>query len=662
MRKEHKPVPQRRDKAGSFTLPKPCTWRDVYTSRWFLPILCTLGLAIILNLRLIADIDIGFHLRGGQWMLENMSFHQKDVFTYTVKGNEYLAMYWLFQIMVYLFFKLSSYAGLIILKTSIIVIVFFLIFLRMKRAGAPLWISVPALLLLTFIMKLRFELRPELFTWIFMVAMLLVLDSYLHYKKKNLFWLVIIQLVWANCHGLFILGWIISGAYFISLLIHERRFDKVFAGWFLLQILVPLLNPYFLKGVGFPFYLFTRLQGSSIFKTTIGELRSPWVMPAHANTPVLPDALPLYMYYALTFVCLTLVITTYKKRKIHEYLLLIAFFYLSFTAIRNIALFVIIAIQILVLSLNDFHAMLKTRVINLRGLKYLSVWTPIAYTIFVLHLYPRIISNAFYVAERHAYNFGLGLDPLFQPVQASSFIVNNHLDGRIINDINSGSWLIWSVPQPVFIDGRLEVIKESFYKEYLQSFAPGGLARLIQKYNPKIIFFDYLVGLSWNDQLRAMNDWRLIYWDQTSAIYVHDNDGQQLPDIKFTKEIYEMGIDTLLADQKVWDILRTPKKSNVMRWLDGFIHKQPYPFGLLKMGIFAFQNNELRAGELLHLEFIKRTRGNIFEAYFNLGSLYYAIGDYPKSLYCYERVLSEQPGNEKANERVSEMKHLLQIP
>ena len=316
---------------------QPVTWNTIVRSQWFLPIVCVFMLIIVLSLRLITDIDLGFHLRGGQWMLENHSFHRTDVYTYTVNQNEYIAMYWLYQILIYVVYTITGYAGLVILNTLLITTVFALIFIRMKSARIFLPIVVITMLLAVLATEIRFSMRPEVLTWIFILATLIVLDRYFYADKNSLFALVIIQILWVNFHGLFILGWVLAGIYFVSYWVHKRRFDRTLLMWSGFSIFASLLNPYFLKGVTFPFYLFTRLQSTNIFKYVISELKSPWAISAAQDVSFFP-AIAVYTYFAITFAGVILIALSFKKRKLHEYLLFAAFLYLSYTAIRIAAI------------------------------------------------------------------------------------------------------------------------------------------------------------------------------------------------------------------------------------------------------------------------------------------------------------------------------------
>src|SRR4030042_1906232 len=439
-------------------------WKNIISSPWFIPMISLFLLIILLSIRLIIDLDLGFHLRGGQWMLENRSFHKFDVFTYTVNDHEYIAMYWLYQIILFITYKLFNYGGISILNSILLVIVFFMIFLRMKnhniRPGIISIIFLPAL----FTMEIRFGVRPEIMTWILLLCMLTVLDQYYHHGRNYLFLLPIIQLFWVNLHGLFIIGWFLLGAYFISKYFHEHKFDKKLFWWSLCTILISLVNPYFIKGVLFPFYLFTRLQCSNIFKGAITELTSPWSTKALANMP----HLPLFIYYAFVLISFLFLIYTWRKRKLHEFLIIAAFFYISYTTVRNLPIFIIAAMPIIGTGLNE---LLSKGKLNFFKKNIHGAMRPAAFLLtgFIILLCIRIVTNAFYAGRRGG-NFGIGMDEKMHPVAASEFMNKNGLRTRFINDLNRGSWLIWATKQPVFIDGRLEVIQEDFFREYEKSY------------------------------------------------------------------------------------------------------------------------------------------------------------------------------------------------
>src|ERR1019366_8460485 len=76
---------------------------------WLFSLLACLLLTILFAAHLINDSDLGFHLKGGQWILENHRFPTTDTYTYTLAGKPYLDIHWFYQVCLYLFFLAGNY-------------------------------------------------------------------------------------------------------------------------------------------------------------------------------------------------------------------------------------------------------------------------------------------------------------------------------------------------------------------------------------------------------------------------------------------------------------------------------------------------------------------------------------------------------------------------
>lgn len=655
MTKKHRHSAQATQKTHALT-----TWHAVTRSKWLIPLCLVFLFGMLLATRQIGDPDIGFHLRGGQWMLENMKFHSQDVFTYTVTGNDYTAMYWLYQIILYAIFCLAGYGGLTLFNTMLIACVLLLMLWRMRSAGIPVWTAALSLFAAVLALEFRFLYRPEIITWIMLLLTLILLDEYYERRGSHLYLLPVIQLVWVNFHGLFILGWVVIAAYFMSVWVHRKAIDRPMLKWSLLSVAASFINPYFFRGVAFPFYLFTRLQSSSIFKPMIGEFQSPWMVKTMGANSFFLTA-PLHWYYLITVLSVLLVIVTYRKRKLHEYLLLATFLYLSATIVRNVPLFIIVAIQITAISTRDVFQWVKARAIRFHVFRRALTITPVIFSICVILLGMRVATNAFYLDDNRAINFGVGLDLAAHPVGAADYINENRLEGRILNDLNSGSWFIWQIPQPVFIDGRLEVMKEDFFHEYIRSYSDNGLARVIYKYKPRLIAFDHAAALNWRRQLAGYPEWHMIYLDDKSVIYGHENYVPPEKTISLPELLVQRGIDTLISEPVVWDLLRREFPSRLNRFLNGFVKRRNYASLLpLNLALFAYEIGELRVAELLFLDIILNSVYYSYEVHFNLGAVYLRRGEYEKALYCYERVLQLDRDNTYAKEYINRIERLIQ--
>src|SRR5207249_323309 len=69
----------------------------------------------------------------------------------------------------------------------------------------------------------------------------------------------------------------------------------------------------------------------------------------------------------------------------------------------------------------------------------------------------RVVNDAYYIASRRVERFGLDWNRLELPIDAVRYADRAGLHGPVLNHLNFGGYLMWARPDPVFIDGRLEV-------------------------------------------------------------------------------------------------------------------------------------------------------------------------------------------------------------
>ena len=114
--------------------------------KWLLPLALTAGFIFILSLRQLSDPDLGFHLKYGKWIVENLRFPSTDQSTYTVSDHPYVDLHWLFQVMLYGVYSLTGYPGLSLFVCSLTLLLSLLLLLRSRLDKVTL--PVVSLLLL----------------------------------------------------------------------------------------------------------------------------------------------------------------------------------------------------------------------------------------------------------------------------------------------------------------------------------------------------------------------------------------------------------------------------------------------------------------------------------------------------------------------------------
>ncbi len=617
-------------------IPQP---KPFYLRPWVWALLSCFLLIVLLGSRLILDLDLGFHLKGGQWIIQNYCVPTQDTYTYTVSGNEYLDIHWLYQVLLYLLYIAGSYPLLSVFNITLIVSVFVITYIRTRLSGAPSYINVPLMILAVYICEHRFQIRPEILSWVFLGTLILILERHASGKRAPLYLLPVIQILWTNVEGLFVLGWAVMGIFIVSSWIHSRSWNWRLVGYCTLAFAGSLLNPYLFQGMAYPFANWGTMR-SEVFSRNIVELMSPWV---NSEIQPMPDG-PTLAYKLFSLLLLVMLLATLRRRKAHEILLAVAFFWLSAVAARNVPVFLLVCLPLVSSCWQALRwAKLKEIADSILS-KSLPAWIVI---ILILGLCLKVVTNAFYMDSARQESFGWGIDRESQPVGAAKFLNDNHLDGRILNSLNSGGWLDWQGPQKVFMDGRLEVMGESFFDEYMRSQGSGGVLPLADKYQAVILFFNPEVSRQWVSDLRKTDDWRPVYLDGFNVIYLRKGYTPQVSELDDSKLMAEYGVKgTILA--QATSLLRLPRHSSWDTFWEGFYKKIDYSPALYRIGTFFLLSKHPQAAEAFFLEAIRRSGGLYHEWYNNLGVLYYLTGRYSEARLSLQKVLENDGGNDTA--------------
>jgi tetratricopeptide (TPR) repeat protein len=254
-----------------------------------LPLLLVIA-AFVLGCQELYSSDIWWHVRSGQWILEHRSAPGLDPFTFTSADLLWVDMAWLFQVMMAVAFAAGGVRGIVLVTATLCAAGMFIISALRDRRW-PSWLFaacwVPALAL----MSMRFEPRPEIFSVLGMAAYLSILLR-VDFNPRLAWILPLIQVVWVNTHGVFVLGPIILATYLAERLVApplERsdagdaqrpagtRWWAHVGGSALLVAVACLFNPYGVRGALFPLELFPKITAwGGLYKANIvefGDLR-----------------------------------------------------------------------------------------------------------------------------------------------------------------------------------------------------------------------------------------------------------------------------------------------------------------------------------------------------------------------------------------------------
>jgi len=232
---------------------------------------------ILSNFRPILDnVDLGWHLAQGKWMVEHHAIYRRDALNYPNLGRPLVDEYPLFQAALYLAGKLRAIA----LAGALLYLALFLVLVRAARTFLPGGSAPFAVTLGTMILyfQFAFPLRPHLVTYLGVTVLGVFLLRHRAAASWTEFWPVaLLQVAWTNCHSAFLLGPAMTGLFGLEIFLRrsraERRPDwvaaRTWAGAFLFILLACLANPFGVARFYPPFFQ----GGLESIRAYVGEMQ-----------------------------------------------------------------------------------------------------------------------------------------------------------------------------------------------------------------------------------------------------------------------------------------------------------------------------------------------------------------------------------------------------
>jgi hypothetical protein len=455
------------------------------------------------------DSDSWWHLKSGQFILQQHRLPVPDLFSYTTylgkpayRGEEAtryfnLTMEWLAGVVMYAVYSVGGLTALILLRTICLTAFCALTGLMAWRRTAGVYRAIAAAFATAFVLHSFTADRPQYFTLLFFALTVNLLDS-----RRWLWALPPLFLIWANCHAGFFLGWVVVGIYCAESLYLRWRGKPVpgertlwLAG--LCAILISGLNP---NGFGVLQNLVRYRQSQMV--SQIWE----WYRPAPGE---------LSPFTVLLYGSLLVLLWQRRKTRPVDWLLIAAFGSAGLLAIRNVPLTAFVGAFLIAAYLPVGSSTAGAR--ERPALDWALAAT----------LLGAIVAL---IVQGRAFQFRASTRT---PVGAADFLANHRIQGRMFNTWSQGGYLIWRLwPQlPVFIDGRVlnESVAADAQRILFAADATGGKSYdiLLAEYGVDIVVMDcfepvrgaaYYLPVALADPQQT--DWKLVYRDAHDLIYM----------------------------------------------------------------------------------------------------------------------------------------------
>ena len=155
---------------------------------------------------LLGDGDTGWHIRTGEWILQNRQIPHSDIFSFSMYGQPWFAWEWAWDVAFAWLHQLGGLEAVVFVNILLLGAIFVLLFHLVKRECSNDLVSAAITLLALAGTSIHWLARPHLVSWLFMLIFCHLLSRASRGHVSLLVWLPFLMILWTNLHGGFFVG------------------------------------------------------------------------------------------------------------------------------------------------------------------------------------------------------------------------------------------------------------------------------------------------------------------------------------------------------------------------------------------------------------------------------------------------------------------------
>ena len=464
------------------------------------------GIFVILALGLIRPHDFWWHVRAGQWIVDNGRVPATDLFSYTRAGEPWAYQSWLMEVVLYLWLRAGGLPLVIFFHAAVITTAYGLsLGVNQRAAGGNLRWAALATLAAAALGISNWNVRPQTISFLFFALTLYTLERHAA-KRLDARWLWLLPplfALWANAHGGFVFGLALLGATLLAEMLAWLRRQRRFPTRLLLVTLLcagaTLLTPI---GLGMADYV-------------LGFVKHPVTRSLNVEFwPPTIRSLDGQIFFAYVAILIVLLVASRYRPTPRQTVYLLLFGGLAVMARRNTAWFGLVAAPTMAASLytwtRDRHAAGNART----GRAHLNYAMLVLVGVVAVLSLPWLRPYLPLPEERRAYVSSE------TPVEAVAYLRTLPGPRRVFHSEGSGSYMIWASPKvPVFVDTRIELYPEEQWRDYLAlTGARYDWQAILDRYGVDTLLLHREKQEHLIEAATAATGWERIYEDQQMVI------------------------------------------------------------------------------------------------------------------------------------------------
>jgi len=451
--------------------------------------------------------DTWWHIAAGERILATHTWPTTNYFSFTAPDSEWIAYEWLGEVTMALAARrglVGMMALLFGLASAIVLLLYYYAYLGCGNSKA----ACAATALVLPLVGAFFTLRPQLLGYVFLLITLICLERFRQGRQKALWILPPLFVLWVNTHGTFVLGFLVLFVYWAAGLV-DLRFERVRSErWsrarrlhleivFLLSVLALAVTPYGTRLIGYV----ANASSQPVNLANIQEWQALGFDQLFAKV-----FLGLVLLFLLAQVCWR------PKYRLGELALLLFALYAACVHQRFVPFFAVIFAPILA-------TLLARWVPPYQPAKDQYALNAVLVALFlaaIVGLFPSKRQLGQLIAQNY-------------PVRAIRYLQEHPQLSRMLNEHSWGGYLIRSLRQKVFIDGREDAYEPAgVFEDYLDiTRLDKRTLMLLHKYDVEACLLERAAPLG--TLLESLPEWQKAYGDEVSELFIRrTGEGQGL--------------------------------------------------------------------------------------------------------------------------------------
>jgi len=182
-------------------------------------------LAGALSNRSLADLDIGWHIRTGEGILETHTLPRTDPYSSTMYGQAWFAWEWFYDVLLGVLHHTCGLNGVAWLCAVLVASTFTLLLSQLLKRGTSLLLAIVFMLVAEAAATIHLFARPHIVSWLLALLWFVALERWEQGSAPRwlLWFFPVSTLLWVNLHGEWLFGLALLAIYAVASTVEALR-------------------------------------------------------------------------------------------------------------------------------------------------------------------------------------------------------------------------------------------------------------------------------------------------------------------------------------------------------------------------------------------------------------------------------------------------------